>query len=149
MADFYAIAQAIATRFNSSNVSAPSGLQNIRESTCELPDAIKVEPTVLVFPPEGEFSFTGGARHGDVDFPVRFYLGLIRSNSRNAVLLLKWLGSLYDQFSGNTDLDLGSYVAMTSIPSMQVARLTYAGQEYEGIDLIFRVRIAEGLSPTQ
>src|SRR5689334_10908683 len=96
--DFNAIASALATRFSSANVTAPSGETNVRESTASLPDAISKEPTVLVFPPTSiELDFGASLRKGLVTYPVRFYIYRVRDSKRNAVLINKWIGALYAQ----------------------------------------------------
>lgn len=149
--DFNAIAAALATRFSSANVTAPSGETNIRSATSALPGQVTVEPTVLVFPPEPggiEFSYTASTRTGVAVFPVRFYLWRIRDNGRNATLCLKWLGSLYDQLSGQVQLGLSSYVTHAVIGNMGVARLTYGGAEFEGVVMDAEVHFWEGLTPT-
>lgn len=149
--DFNAIATALATRFSSTNVTAPSGETNIRSSTSALPSQITLEPSVLVFPPEPggiEYHYTAGTRSGIAIFPVRFYLFQIRDNGRNATLCLKWLGALYDQLSGSVHLGLSSYVTHAVVSNMGVARLSYAGLEYEGVALDAAVHFWEALSPT-
>jgi len=149
VADFNAIASAVATRFNSSNVTAPSGETNVRAATHQLPQGIVVEPTVLVFPPEpGAISLTynAGALSGVAVYPVRFYLWRIRDESRNSVLCLKWLGSLYAQLQGKVQLDLSAYVAHALIRNLGVGRLSYGGVEFEGIELEAEVHFWEALN---
>lgn len=149
MADFNAIAQAIATRFSSTNVTAPSGETNVRVSTSALPSQVIATPTVLVFPPETVPLRSGmGLRHGRVTFPVRFYIARIQSNDRNSTLLLKWLGSLYAQLDGQAHLGLASYVADTQMDDMRVGRLTYGGEDYEGIEIEVAVVLAEASTST-
>lgn len=149
--DFNAIASALATRFSSTYVTAPSGETNIRASTSALPGQIVMEPTVLVLPPEPggiEMHYTAGTRSGTATYPVHFYLWRIRDNSRNATLCLKWLGALYDQLSGQVHLGLSSYVTHAVIRNMGVARLTYGGAEFEGVVMDAEVHFWEGLTPT-
>ena len=149
MADFNAIANAVATRFSADNITPPSGETDVREATAALPAAIRMEPTVLVFPPEPggiELHYNGGALTGVCTFPVRFYLWRIRDNSRNATLVNKWLGSLYQQLIGQTQLGLSSYTAQAVIRDLGAARLTYAQDEFEGIALNAEVHIWEALN---
>lgn len=149
MADFDAIANAIAARFTAANVTPPTNETDIRESTAALPQAIRLEPTVLVFPPEPggiELSYMGGTLSGIATFPVRFYLWRIRDNARNAALVNKWLGSLYPQLIGQVHLGLSSYVTHAVIRDLGAARLTYANDEFEGIALTAEVHFWEALN---
>jgi hypothetical protein len=146
--DFNAIASAIATRFSSANVTAPSSETNVRASTSALPQAISVEPTVLVYPPEITLAYTAGTRHGVAEFPVRFYLQQIRDNGRNATLVNKWLGSLYAQLEGQVHLGLSGYVAQAVVSAITPGDLTYGGITYLGLEFTVTVSLWEGLSPT-
>lgn len=148
-ADFNAIAQAIATRFSAANITPPSGEQDVRLATEALPQTVLLEPTVLVFPPEPggvEFSYAASVRSGIAVYPVRFYLYKVRDNARNATLLLKWLGSLYDQLTGQVHLGLSSYVTHAVVRNIGVARMTYGGEEFDGIQLDVEVHFWEALS---
>lgn len=152
-ADFNAMASAIATRFSSTYVTAPSGEQNVRVSTASLPDAITVEPTVLVFPPETvEFSYGPSLRTGVASFPVRFYIYRARDTKRNAVLLNKWVSALYQQLDGQVHLGLSDYVAHADITAMGVGPLSYgegeAAVRFHGIELTVQVHLWEGVSFT-
>ena len=149
MADFNAIASAIATRFSSANVTPPAGLGNIRSATSALPQAIPSEPYVLVFPPEPggvEMSYMSGTMTGTATFPVRFYLWKTRDKGRNSVLINKWLSALYGQLIGRVQLGLPSYVAYGVVRNLGAAQLTYAGEPYDGIALEVEVHIWEALN---
>lgn len=146
MADFNAIAQAIAARFAADQITPPSGENDIALSTEALPSNIIQEPTVLVFPPEIEWHYAGHARSGPVVFPVRFYLFRIRDNARNATLTQKWLGSLYQQLDAQVHLGLSSYVAQAKIENITPGRLSYGGDEFEGIELTVVVSVWEALT---
>lgn len=151
--DFKAIADAIATRFSSANVTAPSGATNVRVSSASLPDAITAEPTVLVFPVEtADFDFESSTRTGVARFPVRFYIYRVRDTSRNAVLLNNWATVLYGQLDGKVQLGLGSYVAYSVIKSFGVGPLTYgegdSAVRFHGIEFSVEVHLAEGIAFT-
>ena len=149
MADFNALASAIATRFSAANITPPSGERDIVLSTHQLPPTVAQEPTVLVFPPDPdsvEFTYMGGTRTFAVIFPVRFYLWNLRDNKRNAELVLKWLGSLYQQLDGEVHLGLSSYVANSEVATIGAGRMTYAGVEYEGIQIDVQVNVWEALT---
>jgi hypothetical protein len=149
MADFNAVANAIATRFSSANVTAPSGETNIRESTAALPDGITKEPVVLVYPPSSvELSYGPSIRKAIVTYPVRFYIYKIRDGKRNAVLINKWLTSLYDQLTGQVHLGLASYVNHADVVGMAAGQFNYTanGPEFHGIELTVNVYLGEGLA---
>lgn len=147
--DFNAIASALATRFSSANVTAPSGETNVRVATASLPDAIKVEPVVLVFPPSDvSFSYGPSIRKGVAEFPIRFYIYKVRDAKRNAVLINKWVGALYAQLDGQVHLGLSAYVTHAVISRIQAGPLSYANQEYHGIELTAEVHLGEGMSAT-
>lgn len=146
--DFNAIASAIATRFSSANVTAPSGETNVRLATASLPDAITFEPVVLVFPAEDiAFGYGPSVRKGVAQYPVRFYIYKIRDNKRNAVLLNKWQSALYAQLDGQVHLGQGTAgVTHAVVRSIQTGPLTYAGSDYHGIELTVEVHLGEGLN---
>lgn len=147
--DFDAIAVALAVRFSSTNVTAPSGETNVARSTSALPDAISDEPTVLVFPPsEVRFGYGPSIRKGVATYPVRFYIYKVRDNSRNATLLNKWIGALYAQLDGQVHLGLSSYVTHAVVTHMAAGPLSYAGTEYHGIELTVDVHLGEGMTTT-
>jgi hypothetical protein len=150
--DFNAIATAIATRFSSTYVTAPSGETNVRLSTSALPEAIVREPTVLVFPPSITLSYGPSLRKATASYPVRFYIYKVRDTGRNATLMNKWIGSLYAMLPDTlAHLGLSSYVTSAVATNIQVGPLTYGesgGIEYHGIELTIDVHIWEGLSAT-
>lgn len=148
MADFNAIALAIATRFSSTHVTAPSGETNVRTSTSALPDAITKEPTVLTYPPEVELSYGPSIRKAVASYPVRFYIYKIRDGARNATLINKWLTSLYAQLDGQVHLGLATYVTHAVVRNISAGILPYAGVDFHGIELTVEVHISESLSAT-
>lgn len=150
MADFNAVASAVAARFAAAAITPPSGEEDIALSTHELPDAIVHEPTVLVFPPEEvDIGYGPSLRKVRAEYPVRFYIYKVRDNARNAVLLNKWLTSLYAQLPATlAHLGLATYVNSAVVDHMGIAALTYGGQEYHGIELTVVVNIGEGMTAT-
>lgn len=147
-ADFYVIAQAIATRFSSTNVTAPSGESNVAQSRADLPDAITDEPTVLVFPPEVDFSYGPSLRKAVATYPVRFYLWKVRDNPRNAALQTNWLTALYAQLDGQVHLGHSSYVDYAVVEGIVPGKLSYGDMEFYGIEFSVVVHISEALSAT-
>ncbi len=147
--DFNAIAEAVATRFTSTYVTAPSGEDTITQATSALPAAITDEPVILVFPPTSiELHYGPGTRSGIATYPVRFYIYKVRDLPRNTTLLNKWLGALYAQLDGQVHLGLSSYVTHAVVTNIRVGPLTYSGTEFHGIELTVEVHIWEGLSAT-
>ncbi len=149
--DFQAVADALAVRFGPTKVTAPSGEQNVRLSTAELPNEIVHEPTVLVFPPvHVGLSYGPSLRKGSATYTVNFYIYKIRDTPRNSVLLNKWLGALYAQLDGQVHLGLSSYVTRAVVTDIAVGPLVYpaGGLEYHGIQLTVDVGLWEGLSAT-
>lgn len=151
--DYKAIADAIATRFSSANVTAPSGATNIRASTASLPDAITKEPTVLVFPVESaEFEYESSTRTGTARYPVRFYIYRVRDTKRNADLLNNWATALYGQLDGKVQLGLSSYVTHAVVRNFAVGPLIYgegdSAVRFHGIEFAVDVHLAEGVAFT-
>jgi hypothetical protein len=147
MADFNAVASAIATRFGAA--TAPSGETAIRLASATLPNQIPAEPVVLVYPPTTlDFTYNGGVTSIVATYPVRFFLWRTRDKGRNAVLINKWLGALYRQLAGQAHLGLSSYVNDARIESMGAASLSYGGEEFDGITIDVEVHIWEASEAT-
>ncbi len=138
------IATNIATRFSAANLTAPSGLDNVTFSTHLLPNAITTTPCVLVKPPIGQFEYGPGIRHGELDFPVEFYLADASVLSVSASNAYAWYGTLLDQLTADYDLGGASEVIDGTITDTRVGTLTYAGRDYTGIQLTVRVRVRAG-----
>ena len=146
--DVQAIAQALAARFAPANVTAPSGLQNIRVSTEYLPDFITSPPTVLVFPPEEQFSYTPGSRQSVQDWPIRFYEAQVTGPGRTVDRLYRWRSVLIGQLLDQTQLgESADGVAWVGIVAARIGTLTYGDVEFQGIEMVARVRLAEGINP--
>lgn len=149
--DIHAIATAIAGRFAAGNVTAPSGYPNIASSTAEPPDAITSLPAVVVYPPQGSWSYTAGsARTGDLSYPVRIFLGTMHDTPRGATLVNKWHSVLLEQLMGQLALGQASNgVTHSFITSSQAGTLRYADIEYYGVELTVNVHLVEGINPQQ
>jgi hypothetical protein len=147
--DLLAIARALAARYDPSNVTAPSGLQNIRLSTERLPDFIAMPPTVIVFPPEEQFAYTPGSRQSVQDWPIRFYEDEVSGPGRTVERLYRWRPVLVGQLLPNTQLgQAGSGgVAWAGIVSVRIGTLGYGEKQFQGIEMMARVRLAEGINP--
>lgn len=149
--DIHAIATAIATRFSSANVTPPSGYKNIALSTAELPNALTSLPAVLVFPPDGSWSFNAGAaRVGDLTFDVRVFLGPMMDNGRNAAMVNKWHSKLIEQLIGQLALGQSlNGVTHSFITSSRSGIIEYADIQYVGIEFEVNVHLVEGINPSQ
>ena len=144
--DDQAIAQAIATRFTSANVTPPTGEDNIRVSTEQLPDRIGPTPTVLVFPSEDEVHVTASTRSMRMAYPVSFYLYKTQDTPRQAARLNKWRKVLRAQLDSSTQLSLSDYVATAEVTGVRAGTLTYADEAFDGVELIVTVGAWEGVT---
>ena len=149
--DVHAIATAIATRFDAAHVTPPSGYADIAVSTAELPNAITSLPAVLVFPPNGNWTFNAGAaRVGDLRFQVRVYLGPMLDNGRNAAMVNKWHSKLIEQLIGQLALGQSlNGVTHSFITSSRSGIIEYADIQYVGIEFEVNVHLVEGINPSQ
>ena len=147
--DSYAIAGAIATRFSSANVTQPTGVENVKISTADLPDAISVFPTVLVMPPTMENASYNASRSRsfDLSYPVILYLSRSDGSPRRAAALHAWITAVYGQLGGQLQLGLSSYVALCYISGFVAGTMAYAGDEYDGVRFDVLVRINEAYDP--
>ena len=146
--DLQAIAESLAARCAPANVTPPSGLQNIRVSTEYLPDFITSPPTVLVFPPEEQFSYTPGSRQSVQDWPIRFYEAQVTGPGRTVDRLYRWRSVLIGQLLDQTQLgESADGVAWVGIVAARIGTLTYGDVEFQGIEMVARVRLAEGINP--
>ena len=143
MPDFDAITVALAGRFAPAQVTPPTGYDNIRVSTGNLPGQMIPLPAVLVFPEGGEFDHTRGIGKRDSDhaFVVRFYYNQTGDLERDTVALRKWLTVLVDQLK--LSMQLGGIVTAARIESYTVGVFPYAGLQYTGIELTVRVVVNE------
>lgn len=149
--DVAAIAAAIATRFGAALITPPSGYNDIALATADLPSAITDTPTVLVFPPAGQWSFSAGAsRVGDLAFPVRFYVARSADNPRATAAVNAWYSVLIERLIGQLALGQSAAgVTHSFITGSQAGTLTYADVEYVGIELTVEVHLVEGIDPVQ
>ena len=146
--DFNAIATALATQFAS--VTAPAGETALRFATEVLPSQVPATPCILITPPDSvPFNYRASARTGTVVYHAKFLLERVRSTGRNATLIYKWLSALYAQIDAtHVHLGLPAYVNWAEVTDSHIGVLTYAGENYEGIDLEVTVHLGEGTSPT-
>lgn len=145
--DFEDVAQAIVTRFSAANVTQPSGEDDVRLATEQLPNQIGPTPAMLVFPPIVSFSYGPSTRKATAVYPVRWYLYRVKDQPRNASLILRWMASLYAQLEGQVQLGLSSYVTHGVVSELTPGLLSYADEQFEGIETTVTVHMWEGLAP--
>lgn len=149
--DVHAIATALAGQFSSANVTPPTGYANIAFSSAELPNAITSLPAVLVFPPDGTWTYNSGAtRVGDLRFNVRVFLGPMMDTGRNAQMINKWHSVLIDRTLNRLALSQATNgVTHCFIESSSSGMIDYADQKYVGVELDVVVHLVEGINPSQ
>lgn len=138
------IAANIATRFSSSVITPPSGLDNVQLSTYKLPNEITSTPTVLVKPPVGAFEYGPGHRGGELLFPVEFYVSKAGDHPANATKVYAWYGTLLEQLAADYDIGTVSEVVDATIVESRMGTLTYGEQDFIGIVFTVRVRLSAG-----
>lgn len=144
MADFDAIAAAIAARFVSGALTAPTGYATIRSSTANPPGAIGPTPAVVVSADQGEFTGAGnGLRVGSQSWFVRFYFDQTSDLERTEPALRKWLNVLQYQLRGATQLTT-PLVDRAYIGAWKIGILAYGGVDYAGIELTVYTATSEG-----
>lgn len=145
MPDFDAITTALAARFAPGVITPPTGYDNVKVSTGDLPQQMLPLPAVLTYPNGGEFRYFPGKRDASHEFIVRFYYNQTGDLERDTVALRKWLTVLVGQLSAS--LSLGGIVTSAHLASWQIAILSYAGLDYTGVELVVSVVTNEPWSP--
>ena len=146
MPDYDAVATALAARYAPGLMSPPSGQGALRLSTATLPQQASVLPAVYVFPDSGTLQYQPNGRQGDAVFKLQFLYSMGVDMARDSVGLRKWLGVLIDQLRGATQL--GGTVAAARVTAWRTAKITYGGDEFNGIELEVSVVTVEGWSAT-
>lgn len=135
--DMDAVATAIATRYTAAQVTPPTGYNNIRASTADIPNQLPPLPCVVVFPDSGDFRTGNGTRMGGHDFLVRFYFAQAIDLTRDMNALRKWTTILTDQLKLSTQL--GGIVDVATVDGYQMGLLKYVGETYSGVELRIHV----------
>lgn len=146
MPDFNAIAEAVAARYAPGQVTPPAGLDNVRQATADLPQAITKTPVVLIYPDSGELAPGNGTRLGEHRFLARFYFGLTRNLERETNACRRWLTVLVDQHGAAAQL--AGLVAVVRTVDWRIGQMDYAGKTYTGIELGLQVVTSEAWTPT-
>jgi len=143
------IAAALATRFSAAHITAPSGYSNVALSAYRLPNAITTTPTVLVFPSDNDFAYSGHKRSSDLVFPVRFYIAETSDRPRAIDALYAWRDVLEDQLEAKYDLGLSTAgVTHAVVVSSTAGTGDYAEKEYAVVELMVGVHHEAGYTPT-
>jgi hypothetical protein len=144
MADFAAIADAIAARFL--GTTPPTGQPAIRAVYgSELPNAITVTPCLLVFEPDDEWEAGMSSRRGTMTFGC--YLVLAQSDQpRTTKAMLDWRTALLSRLDGQVHLGGVAGVAQAVVTKTGSGKLTYSEQEWAGVSLTVVASIVEAMT---
>jgi len=140
MPDFDAINTALVARFAASAITPPTGYDNVKIATGDLPTGMLPLPAVLVFPETGSFTYTN-KRDSIHEYVVRFYYNQNGDLERDTAALRKWLTVLVDQLKISTQL--GGIVTMATVISYTVGVFDYTPAQYTGIELTVSVLVNE------
>ena len=144
--DFDAIATALAARYAPGLMTPPSGLGAVRLSTADLPQQVTVTPAVLVFPDSGTLEYGSSTRQGDAVMRLQFLYSMGVDMKRDSIALRKWLGVLLDQLRGAAQL--GGIVASARVTGWRTVKITYGGDDFNGIELDVAVVTTEAWTAT-
>lgn len=145
--DSYAIASAIATRFSAANVTPPSGQEDIKLSTPDLPDSLSLFPTVLVFPPQmDDAAYYAHKANLNLTYPVVLFLSKADGTPRRAKAVHDWITALLNQLDAQLRLGLESYVSTATIENWNAGEWSYNGENYDGIRFQVLVHVNEARS---
>lgn len=144
MPAFGTIGTALAGRFAAGAMTAPTGYRAIRLSTTALPSQMPPLPCVLLFPDEGSFETGNGSRLGTQKWTVRFYYDQAGDLSRAQTGLLAWLEVLVDQLKGAAQLGGTATVQRATLDEWKLGTLSYAGEDYIGIEMVVTIVTTEG-----
>ncbi len=141
MPDFDSITTALVARFAAGAITPPTGYDNVKIATGDLPTGMLPLPAVLVFPESGEFTSYPGKRDSTHEFKIRFYYNQNGDLERDTVALRKWLTVLVDQLKISTQL--GGIVTRAYVESYSVGVFDYTPNQYTGIELTVSVLVNE------
>ena len=147
--DSYDIADAIATRFSAANVTPPTGQEEPKIVTADLPSSISFFPTILVLPPMLDDASYNASRSRTLPltYPVILFLSRADDTPRRAKALHDWVTALYGQLGGQLQLGLSSYVSLATVVSFRAGVVTYERTEYDGVAFAVRVQVNESYTP--
>lgn len=142
--DSYAIASAIATRYSAANVTPPSGEEDPKVATADLPENITFFPTLVVSPPRldaANYTPSKGLLL-PLTYQVTLFLSKADGSPRRAKAVHDWVTALYPQLEPQIQLGL-AYVALATMTSFRAGTVRYGGEEYDGIVFDVRVLVSE------
>ena len=141
MPDFDAINTALIARFAAAAITPPTGYDNVKISTGNLPEGMFPLPAVLVFPEGGDFTHYPGKRDSTHQYVVRFYYNQNGDLERDTPALRKWATVLVDQLKISTQL--GGAVTLAVVTHWAVGTYDYTPNQYTGIELTVSVVVNE------
>lgn len=130
--DFLAIGTALAGAYD--NLTPPDGERQIQYTG--LPqNTLTAFPSVIVFPPEWEFAYEGGARYGESTWTVRFYRGRMSGDVNiDTTALLQWASVLVDATHAASKLGLSTVRKAIPVGGL-IGVHTYGSTEYGVVEL--------------
>ena len=149
--DLADIASAIAARY-STGVSAPTGYTALQTVSHLLPATIGKTPALYVHTPTlPQLELSGSRRHGQADFPVRFYYSTAESPQDVTTALYAWWDVLIDRLLGQLMLGEGATSNAVSTAKVASGRIGWIpwgfGEEgYPGIELTVEVRFSHAVT---
>ena len=145
--DYAAIASALAARYASGAMTAPTGYRAIRVSTYQPAEGPPPLPCVFVFPPEaGTFDTGNGTRTGEHDWTVRLLYDQAGDLARQTAALLAWAAVFVDQLKAS--VQLGGTVVSATMTGYKIGYFSYADMMYAGIEGTVHVVTSEAWAAT-
>lgn len=133
---------ALATRLGTT--TAPGSYRAIRLATADLPNQMPPLPAVLVFQDGGAYRTGNGTRIGHHDVIARFYYGQTGDLPRDSVALRAWHEALAVRLQGAAQL--GGLVDRATIDGYKFGVMSYAGNDYTGIEYRLTLVMSEAWS---
>jgi len=145
MADYAAIADAIAARFL--GTTPPTGQPAIRLATADLPNDITVVPCFLVNEPDDDWRNSGmGRRHGTLTFECDLVLPQ-SDEPRTSRLAMDWRSALHTRLDGQVHLGLSAAgIGPALVTKTAAGRRTYGSADYPVVRVTVVVTVTEAMT---
>lgn len=149
MMDFNDICDGLAARFEPATIGTPTGADAMRSAWGQAPNGPKPTPFAVVFPQDGEVTYTPGQRLGQHNLDLQFFLSKAGGDfSRVETQRQLWLPYLLSATDGQMKLGLSGTVLKAIPVSWTYAEIVYGGDTYDGIVIHFRVWTEESVTLT-
>lgn len=147
--DYVSLIDALTAKYAPSAITPPVGQENIKFTDWRLPNNLPQTPAITVEGERGELVNDPGRRMGQHHFAVRLYLGKTAMDQpREAAVMYAWLGVLIDLLNAGSKLGLAPLVMKALMTAYTFGVLTYAGTDYDGIELKVTVWTEETIQLT-